>query len=332
MFELEGKLRQSAQTRFLIEFTFLRIAAVKPVVPIDEILKRVQALPESSLNSGPATPTQTIASPPSSATRPIHRVAQTFPEAQILVMADSATEASTDEPGQKTETAAEGDSPLVGLSREELVEALISQMPDTCRFLGRYLRQASFARQEGAGMRVGWSEKAALARRMIEKTENTSVIEETLTQIAGRPMKFWSETVQESADILQDRPLPAQAGTPQAAPHPRGSTWVHADSAQDDSADAWPNPPIEEASDNQSLLMDGEADEEGKSQESTEQRDAQIHLSTPKPPEPSVDKRNALQKVQALFGTNEDAARRIKILREMFNGKLIDENGQSLPI
>ena len=40
LFELEERLKKSAQARFLVEFTLLRLAAVKPVVPIDEIMER----------------------------------------------------------------------------------------------------------------------------------------------------------------------------------------------------------------------------------------------------------------------------------------------------
>ena len=45
LFELEERLKQSTQARFLVEFTFLRMAVIKPIVPIDEVMARLKSLP-----------------------------------------------------------------------------------------------------------------------------------------------------------------------------------------------------------------------------------------------------------------------------------------------
>ena len=44
------------------------------------------------------------------------------------------------------------------------------------------------------------------------------------------------------------------------------------------------------------------------------------------------DSRGALEKARCLLEGGEDAARRVKLLRDMLGGRLIDESGRPLPI
>lgn len=355
MFELEAKLKQSSQARFLIEFTFLRIATVKPVVPIDEIMRRVKALPESALGTGPAAPTAAPAPAPPTL-RPA-QAASAAPEmmmppvmmvpamaAPMAVLCDSAPPAAAAKtpdgggtggadahdaaPGAVANTVAAGSS-----NTEEILEMLVPQLPDASRFLGRYLRQAVGLRLEGGGLKVLWPRgDAVLARKMIEKPENTNVIETTLAQVYGRPMRLSGEEAE------GEPPAPAESGKPEPgtrneqAGHP---SMMRSEALFNDSSTAWASGTVDEAGEVDLSPTDDESDEEGGKENASSAPPA-----APSRPEPAaqakeekpIDRRNALQKAQAFLGGGEDAVRRVRLLKDMLSGRIIDESGQPLPI
>jgi hypothetical protein len=202
---------------------------------------------------------------------------------------------------------------------DELIETLVPQLPDIFHFLGRYLRQAALLRPEGAGLRVQWRENSSLARRMIEKPDNVRVLEETLKLVYGKPMKLWSEDLPEGASV----------GTPSAASAPASSTWAHNEALFNDNSAPRTKPAAEEIGESESAPLESEAEEE----EPRERFAARPPLAAAPPSsEPAADPRNALQKAQDFLQTGGDAVRRVRLLKDMFGGRLIDDSGRPLAI
>ena len=319
LFELEARLKQSTQTRFLVEFTLLRIAAVRPVVPLDDILHRVQALPEAAFGAAPAAPAANVV-PVTPAPRPATRAAAPEAAPVAAVMQDSSPEPAPimaeAAPARAAEPSAAsgGDHPLAGLSKGELLEQIIPQLPDTFHYLKRYLTQAAAMRLDGAALIIEWPASAGFARRSVEnKAENIKALEQALTELAGAPMRVLN--AEASGNALSSNPQSA-ISNPQST-HAR-SMWANADQA-----DAMMEPLS--ADDAAPLGVEGDEDEpafEAPPSATPAQAEAKE--------QPPADTRSAMQKAQDLMKSSEDAARRIRLLQDMLGGRLIDENGEPL--
>ncbi|MBI3735440.1 DNA polymerase III subunit gamma/tau [Candidatus Sumerlaeota bacterium] len=225
-FDLEERMKRSTQTRFLIEFAFLRMAVVKPVIPLEDIIDRLKALPAGSpgLAAQPrptptpggamtvstaqgawseASPETTIRgfAPSSPSPRPMTAFAlhdsgaEPEPDAEGAVALATAAEPS----GEVGERVAEyksaplGVHPLAGLSHEELIEAIAPQLPDTLQFLGRYLRSAAAMRATDSALWIQWPKDDRVASRMLAKPENKKALETALARMCGRPMTVHSD-------------------------------------------------------------------------------------------------------------------------------------------
>ena len=57
-----------------------------------------------------------------------------------------------------------------------------------------------------------------------------------------------------------------------------------------------------------------------------------LDLPSQPAPEAPPDKRSAMEKARDLLAGGEEVQRRVKLLREMFNGHPIDESGRPLKI
>ncbi len=298
LFELEQKLKQSTQARFLVEFTFLRLAAVKPLVPIEEIMQRVGALPEQALSrpsggeeSHPATrraispvPIEDARGSAVSAPYGGDHEAKVIPATRAVAVMREST------PGYGDGDAGTSSADL--RDREGLLEALSAQLPDASRFLVRYLRQVAQWSMEENCLRLGWDQQASLARRFVEKPENMQVIEQTLSCLIDRAMRV----VNQDGTLGPPPTIPAGEA---AEPVPRKPPSA-------------PRPVMEDS-------------------------DPPEPSPQPLPPSPqrapaAAGRRRAIEKAQAFLDASEDAARRAKLLRDMFGGQIIDEAGQPLPL
>ena len=327
MFELEGKLKQSTQARFLIEFTFLRIASIRPVVPLDEILRRVRAIPEGMLGGAPpaaASGSAAVSPAPSTPPRPARFAASEPEPARAAALHDSAPESAA--PAAPPGSGAA----LAGTTGEELLDLLVPQLPDVFSFLGRYLRQAARLVLEAGCLRVVWDGGPALGRRMVEKPENLRVLEETLSRIQGRPMRLVSQDAPSGGD-----PQVAAPGTPAATPavSPARRNMTDTEAVFADSAPGWtPTPPSREETAAEEPAADSEGEDDAPPE--TFRAAAAPRMAEPagakKPGETPKDPRSALQKAQALGASGEEARRRVRLLKDMLGGRLIDDSGQPL--
>ena len=315
LFELEEKLKQSTQARFLVEFTFLRLATIKPVIPIDEILENIRSIPEGSLGrasreqGGAAhrASTPEAAQPRSATVTPIQPAPSADP-ARVAVMQDSTggTEVGEGRPPEY----------------QDLIEDMTAQLPDASRFLGRYLRKAAQMQVEEHCVRLSWSEPTSLARRMVEKPENLAVIEQTFTRLLDRPMRVINQDV--SGDVPPQR---AEEQHRVASARP-----VTAVAAGPVLADGDPTPADEP--------VDAEATDSAKTtafQPQPRRMPKNEHANRSRAAAPAGgveagDRRSALEKAQTFLSANPEAERRLKLLREMFGGQAIDGAGKPLSL
>ena len=295
LFELEERLKSSTQARFLIEFTFMRLAAIKPVVPMDEILNRIKALPEDALAgaSAPAAPAPAVPA------RPLRREAPRAGGVAAAVMFDSVPPAARMAAEEASAPKARPAQPvaLAGLPREAMLNAVVEALPESSRFLARYLRQAAEMRIEDDTLVMRWPADVTMARSFAEKPENRAVLESALEQITGQPMRYRGEAGGEASS--------AQA-TKAAAP--RGSGPIV--------------PPVETIDATpgnfSSAAIFGDLDEPPQS-----------------PSRQAADPQEALQaeeRAKPLLDPASEPGRRIKLLRDMFSGTLIDAAGRPLSI
>ena len=357
MFELEERLKRSSQARFLVEFTFLRLANVQPVVPLDDILRRVQALPEAALQAtaapqtaSPAALSQPPQTPNSPPANPARRVAQAAglnpmptamtssvapsPATPALIMHDSAAQApATATPSREGAfgaiDATAGQS-LAGLDRDQILKQLEGQLPDNTRYLMRHLKKTVDLKVEGEALVAVWPEDAGLAMRLVDRADNVQVIEETVRQITGQTIKY---RAQATAGSAQTPPVPSQAPSPaQAAPQAPRLT-----QAAVPPTPAQPAPGQSQTPRADSFSYDDEPPVEDLDGDYYEAGDASPVAAAPaatvaSPAVPPRDTRSPLQKAKSLMESNDEISRRIKMLREMFNGQAIDDQGQPLGV
>lgn len=296
VFELEERIKKSPQARFLLEFTLIRLASIKPVVPIDRIIDRINAIPESSFAAPPSSGTTPsheparFAAPPSGGTTPTH--ASRPPEGgttnpkpheragmqrSFAVMADSSAPA----PAPAAPRSVGG---------RELIDELLPQTPD---FLARYLSQAKGAELEADTLRLCWDGSAGLARKMLSNPGNVKAIEGILANHFGRAVKLVN------VDVAPSPETKPSGGAP-AAPKPTPPVMRDSEPLDDDDEPVQYSPlPLPQAK--------------------------------PKPAAP-IDNRSALEKAREFLKIDPEVPRRVKILRDMLNGQIIDENGQQLAL
>ncbi|MCL5270685.1 MAG: DNA polymerase III subunit gamma/tau, partial [bacterium] len=395
MFELEERLKQSGQARFLLEFTFLRMAAIKPVVPLDKLINRVGALPDAAFGpSAPAAAAQSSAGPVPPADSPparpacvVEAVAPVPPAPRASVATppsdsddlfggaerraagaaffDSIPErAPAASPAACPQAAAEAvsasaDNPLSGLAPAEIIGRLIPQLPDCARFLSRYLRQAAIRFDQTGVLRLAWPPEAALARRMIERADNLATLEAGLASLCGQTVRLRSDTAAGSSEIpgsIASSPTSAAAASadPPAHVYMGAPGVVHAGAAAPArvlaDSEPSPQPPLAQRPVDESRIVSPPADEDEFTDLSyTVDSDAYAAAAAatrplPRPrataasarpgpaPAPPADRRTALEKAQAFLKVSDDAAKRVKMLRDMLGGRVIDENGQPLAI
>lgn len=284
IFELEERIKKSPQARFLLEFTLIRLASIKPVVPIDKIIDRINAIPESSFQGNapqpPPAASGNVAQPSSAVRKPARRT-EAEPAKRSYVMADSFA--------QPAAAPAEAPAKPKAIGGRELIDELSPQLPE---FLGRYLGQARGAAIEGDTLRLYWDASAGFPRKMLSRADNIRAVEGTLANHFGRPVKLVNA---DAPDAPESKPAGTLPSTKPASPPPP----MMADSEpvyDDDEPMQYTAPP------------------------------------RPKKPAPPADTRSALEKARELLSIDPEAPRRVKILRDMLNGQVIDENGQQLAL
>jgi DNA polymerase III subunit gamma/tau len=299
LLELEGRLKQTSQPRFLIEFTFLRLAAVRPVVPIDQIIQRIQALP-ADLPAAEPSPAEHRASAPGSP-RPYRREAaapaqvretpaappRALAASGVSVMADSGPAA----PSPSASVLPEG--ALASLSRDELVDLIVPTLPEGHRFLGRYLKACSAMRASEGTLWIQWAKNDRVGSTMFANPANRAELENSLVRLAGRPMRV------ESSFGEEELPAPPRA----AAPAPRAGAAAFEDSM-----------PLE--------AYEATAEAGG----FTEPDSAPAVPVAAAPALPHVTEPGT----RALLQENDDFARRARMVRDFFEGAFVDHAGRPI--
>jgi len=216
----------------------------------------------------------------------------------------------------------EEESPAAGaasvgeiVAPEALLPRLLAQCSENARGLvRRYLVKAAGCELGAAALKIYWRAEDGFSRRILENPENIGVMEQALARLCGRPMKI---THLDAPAGLTAAPAPegTAAGGAKAAAAQRTAPTL-ADSA----------PPVDDE-----MPMENDAVEEensiGIAEAGTER--AVTRASVARAP---VDRRTAKERAQALMARDGEIARRVKLLREMFRGQIIDETGQPISV
>ncbi|MCH8333347.1 DNA polymerase III subunit gamma/tau, partial [Candidatus Sumerlaeota bacterium] len=314
LFELEEKMKHSTQLRFLVEFTFLRLSAIKPLVPLEEVMNRLRALPENPGNPGraagqtqgagaagpssPQTGPGTVAEEQRLGSAPAHASAVEYsrPEAPprgAAVLSDSGGEGGGPRGDVAQVSEAHGpesapaprppvdpeSQPLAGLARDELLNLLVPQLPESYRYLGRYLGGSVAMRADASALWIQWPKDDHAGSRMIARPENKSALERTLTQLAGKSMTIRT-SFSTSIEAAQG-PANAAASPPVQAPMTRG---VFEDSGTSGATGASESSTAIDAEDRSENTLDRRSPREGDSDPPparSEERDAPPGSASP---------------------------------------------------
>ncbi len=301
LFDLEGRLKQSTQGRFLVEFTLLRMAVIKPVLPLDEIMRRLRSYPGEGA-SNPTAPAAEATDRPSVGSATPSTLRPAAGPMAGAVLREAETSAAGDAAAGPASIAA-----LEGLAQEELLDLLGPLLPDHAQFLIRYLRQAAGLRVEGGTLWALWSKEDRVGPTMIGKPDHRRILEATLTRLAGRPIVLRS--------TFSNEPLAPRGPTePPAAAQP-----ILRDRAATEASDL-----VEEAS-TESPWNEGPASE---------------GLSSGRLSSRTPEGRTTRPLMEILSGTalarqfeaDGELARRARLARDFFGGRFIDAEGRPVAL
>ncbi len=334
LFELEEKMKRSTQSRFLIEFAFLRMAVVKPVLPIEDLIDRLKALPAASASAAPVAPitpaptaammtaTDTPISPTPRREFAGAAVAERTPAyaprlERALAMRDSEGESET---APRASSAGSGVNPLAGLSHAELIESVTAQLPDSLQFLTRYLRIASAMRADGGTLAIQWPKDERVASKMIAKPENKKALESALAQICGRPMIVEWDFATRPAEVAVAPPR-SKALAPRA--------FADSQPMAEGLSESNDEPPMDYS------FIEREASAQndpyaGMSYASAEELPAQ--LQTPTNPSEAALPRVTAESTRQILASGGDLARRAKMVKDFFKGEFADSDGRALAL
>lgn len=334
MFELEEKLKQSTQARFLIEFTFLRLAAIKPVVPLDDIIRRVQALPEAALGSTPAPSSQ-----PVQKSAPANQ--QTQPASTSSLPREAAPQAPTPRPKPAVGLAARPTSaPLAfndaaaeptpapvaanTVAENELIGRLLEELPETMGYLGRYLNKCSEVNVDGGSVTMTWPAEDKLSPPRIAHPDNLPIIEEALSRVLGRTARLRCEN--SSKPSAQPRAAQSMSAAPSRSALPSAGKAAVSAEAPPVLGDSQPADPAMDPLGPSPAMYDAYEERlptEEEIRALTSQAAKSKSVTTGKAAEELANK---------LLSSSEDVAKRIRMMKDMFNGSFIGEDGEPLSI
>lgn len=313
MFELEERMKRSTHGRFLVEFAFLRAAAVKPLVPIEEVLDRLRAIPDAGAAArpkptiqGPEAP-MAMAAPaePAVFERP---AVETFGAGLSAGARGSRMVAPRSQPALREGDAApartgiEAANPLAGHSRDEIINLVAPVLPEAESFMVRYLRNAVSMRADEAALWIQWSKDDIVSPRWFSKSGNREALERTLRQICGRPISVKFSVSEEVAFV----PAPSE-GRSAARP-------IMSDSGSDEEAEPQPESAIPYA----------------------------FVTEPPPPPSGGAPRRSAAAEdegpmlteasARRLLEGNPDLARRARLVKDLLSGRFVDALGRPLAL
>ncbi len=304
LFNLEENLKSSTQIRFLIEFTFIRLATIQPLVPVDQIISRINAIPQQALDP-PPNERQTQEGSTQRSGRVIDRAdLQSDPppsKPPILknVMLDSTPGANVDPDGMELDDETVDNNG--GADPSALILKLKSHLPDSMRYLDRYLRQVVDIVVEAGTVKLVWPQKECMAQEMVERKEHLQALQSAFTKITGDRVRIVHlaseyEPSGTTPKGSNSRALPAR-------PDPN----VHV-----------PTGPV---------LADG-----GMIRSEYAEPDMDLPEDTGiANPRREVEK-DATDMARTFINTQPDAESRIRMLCDMLNAKLVDQEGRPIKV
>jgi DNA polymerase-3 subunit gamma/tau len=181
--DLEGRMRFSSNPRFLLEMTLLKLAATAPVVPIGELITRVEALATGV----------TVEAEPRSAPRPA-----SAPPAPPRPPAAPAT--SSGPPPRS----AEGGEPSTAVPADSKEEEIRRRIASKRAALASYLEHATTFRLDGDRLVIGFPVRHALFKNGLSRADNRAIVETACLEATGHAVKL-EVGIAEDPDPQMDR-------------------------------------------------------------------------------------------------------------------------------
>ncbi|MCX7048182.1 MAG: DNA polymerase III subunit gamma/tau [Candidatus Sumerlaeota bacterium] len=210
--DLEAEMKTAAQQRILLEYTFIKLTVLDAVTPLDQMIKRLEALESGAGRSGtraepsaPAAakaPARSVAPPSASAA---HFAAAPVPDSSVTarVAADSAAQdyAAPNSSGALPNAHIVHKCDLSDLNG--VWQLLLTVMNERKRTLVASLRLCTPARVEGGSLILALpkTEQALYDKSQIEWTESRKALRHALKEICGRELEVKVELVEANAAV-----------------------------------------------------------------------------------------------------------------------------------
>ncbi len=242
--EHEGRLRDSASKRILVEIALLKAIQARAAVSIDAVLQKLQALRQDAESEAPtggdAPPSPARATPPARSA-----AAQTGATGQSEFSAPSPTARRTVVHAEKTP-----EQPPIDLAQlwTKVAEAASQASP----FIRTYLSEAHPVSLVGSVLTIGFGKEHADHLSLVDNVKTRSVIQAKLQVfgipqaqvrfVQGDPAPGWVRSLAAAPEPPASAPLadpaPARAGSPPATAaaesHPAPKKQVSADDFKND--------------------------------------------------------------------------------------------------
>ena len=181
--ELEGRMRFSPHTRFLLEMAAVRMVRAGSVVPLDDLIARVETLASGSSSTGGAAPAGS-----SSTGRPPGAAPRNPGPGKKATAASGATAAPQETAAPPViQSARAAMAPAASGAAEEDIRGRITAKRNA---LGSYLEHACEFRIDGDRLVIKFPARHALFKNGLARADNRQLVAEAAREATGRNLKI----------------------------------------------------------------------------------------------------------------------------------------------
>jgi DNA polymerase-3 subunit gamma/tau len=214
--DCEGRLRDTASKKILVEVTLLKMIEARHAVSIDTILKQVQQLRAEAAGGGP------VAVAPAAAPTPTLRPAPVAAAAPAPAPVKPAAPTPPAKPAPLT-TAAPAAPPLESAELAKLWHELVEAVGRASPFVKTYFKEAFPVSLAKNLLTIGFDEDSAAHIPLVDNSKNHTLVQTKLAEM-GRPgvmVKFIkAERPEEWRNVQASEPVPPPIVTPAPAAAP----------------------------------------------------------------------------------------------------------------
>ena len=210
--DLESRFRQLPSGRVGLEMLLMRIARVGTDVSIDNLLSKLTVLEKRLAGSSPKAPPPKDDGSQGNLYAREPSAAELSPE-DPAPQADEPPEASGEEPEPEAPSVEDEEQPQLGLWRQ-----FLDEVRDQSMSIYSFLSAGRFCGMEGGQAIVGFGSGNRFYKTHLEEKSVRKLLEETLKEVAGRPVTL--KVIIESENVRAPSPPPEKASPRQAGASP----------------------------------------------------------------------------------------------------------------